>query len=94
MSQQSFAPGGLVYGPPVMVTIEDDECVLGSDLTHCVRTDQRHHHEMVEIRSLCAAVRREVAGACIHRHVVAVDSVVDGLPLARLCLNCDAQLPA
>lgn len=32
--------------------------------------------------------------SCWHRNVVPVESVVTADVLARLCLDCDAQLPA
>lgn len=49
-----------------------------------------------DVTSICShggRVVREVR-ACLHINAVPVESVVDGLAVARLCLDCDAQLDA
>lgn len=84
--------GGIVRGGArVTIELHDDECMFGRDLA-CQRRDDRHHRQSMTVRTLCETKERVIFGPCIHRHVVPVES--GGERVARLCLFCDAQLPA
>ena len=91
-----YAGGGVIGGGgPVVVALSDDECVLNRS-GECIRDDMRHLFEMIEIRTFGSLAPADtIAGHCLHRacHVVAVDSVLDGETIARLCRVCDTQLP-
>ena len=51
--------------------------------------------EWHEVRSWGDGKPVKVLGRCLHGRVVPVESVVDpAVTVARLCLTCDAQLPA
>ena len=88
----SYARGG--YLPPQRdFSLDPEECVLDRRL-RCTRTDDAHHRsDPVEVRRLGDAEPSYIWGPCIHRHVVPVESSVDGEIIAHLCLHCDAQLP-
>lgn len=93
----SHSRGGIIPGPhagTVLVTIEDDECVLAPRTLVCQRNDDRHNYEMVEApRRVSDPEPEMVRGRCLHRpcHVVPVES--GGEIVAHLCRSCDRQLP-
>jgi hypothetical protein len=48
-----------------------------------------HHLHLADLRGRVTALPR-----CAHPDAVPVESVVDGVVLARLCPDCNEQLPA